>query len=94
MSVPNNSREYQSTIARFDPIKNIWTKLGILDVARGGAGVIQFNTEFIVIGGSRGAAIKDEPTESCKLNEKSIVCTPREPQLSKFERWPELMLIP
>ena len=99
MSILNNSYSFnyqgkQSTIARFDPMKNSWTKLGVLNVARGGAGVIQVNFEFIVVGGSRSSAFQDEPTESCKLSEQSMICTTREPQLSSFEHFPELMLIP
>ena len=42
---------HQSTIARFDPVQNSWTKLGNLKVARLAHGVIQVNNEFIVVGG-------------------------------------------
>ena len=93
MSIPNNSGGYQSTIARFDPIKDSWTRLGNLNVARRGHGVIQVDNEFVVVGGIRYGN-KDEPTESCKLNGQSMTCTNRGPQLSKFTTYPELMLIP
>ena len=93
MSIPNNSKEEQSTIARFDPIKNSWTKLGNLKVARYEHGVIQVDNEFIVVGGDRDGD-EDEPTESCKLNGQSMTCTIREPQLSNFVRDTELMLMP
>ena len=100
MSIPNISyraNNYsggsQSTIARFDPIENSWTKLGNLKVARRGHGVIQVNNEFIVVGGNRYSD-EDEPTESCKLNGQSMTCTTREPQLSDFTLYPELMLMP
>ena len=93
MSIPNNSQESQSAIARFDPMENSWTKLGSLKVARTGHGVIQVDNEFIVVGGWRDGK-EDEPTESCKLFGQSMTCTTREPQLSKFTRYPELMLIP
>ena len=93
MSIPNNSGKEQSTIARFDPIQNSWTKLGNLEVARNGHGVIQIGNEFIVVGGTRKSD-KDEPTESCKLNGQSMTCATREPSLSKFTYYPELMLIP
>ena len=92
MSIPNNSKEPQSTIARFDPIGNNWTKLGNLKVARYGHGVIQVDNEFIIVGGGDGLS-GDEPTESCKLNRQSIICTTREPQLSQFTYYAELMLI-
>ena len=86
----NNSGGFQSTIARFDPIENTWTKLGSLKVARKEHGVIQIDNEFIVVGGDQYNA----PTESCKLNLLSMTCTTREPQLSYFAFYPELMLIP
>ena len=93
MSIPNNSKEYLSTIARFDPIENSWTKLGNLKVPRRGHGVIQVDNEFVVLGGIRYGH-KDEPTESCKLNGQSITCSTREPKLYNFAYYPELMLIP
>ena len=92
MSILNYSKDPQSTIARFDPIENTWTKLGNLNVAREGHGVIQVNNEFIVVGGSQSSG-EDEPTESCKLNGQSMICTTREPKLSRFSFYPELMLI-
>ena len=93
MSILIYSKEHQSTIARFDPIENSWTKLGDLNVARAGHGVIQVNTEFIVVGGSRNGN-KDEPTETCKLKQQTMICTTREPSLSKFTFFTELMRIP
>ena len=92
MSIPNNSGGSQSTIARFDPIENSWTELGNLKVARYGHGVIQVDNEFIVVGGHLDGA-EEEPTESCKLNGQSMTCTTREPQLSHFSFYPELMLV-
>ena len=101
MSIPNNSPGskfisygFRSAIARFDPIKNSWTKLGNLKVAREKLGVIQVDNEFIVVGGMRDGWFDLLPTESCKLNGQSMTCTTREPQLSKFDFYPELMLIP
>ena len=93
--MPNNSGEHQSTIARFDPIENSWTKLGNLKVPRLGHGVIQIDNEFIVVGGCKNAHCTDSvATESCKLNGQSMICTTREPQLSDFSHYPELMPIP
>ena len=92
LSILNYSKERQSTIARFDPIENSWTKLGNLNVARSGHGVIQVYNKFIVVGGLDGIA-GSEPTESCKLNRQSMICTRREPQLSLFIYYPELMLV-
>ena len=85
---------YQSTIARFDPIQNSWTKLGDLTMDRDGHGVIVVENEFIVVGGNRNGK-EDEPTESCKLqNEQSMNCTQREPHLATFTLYPELLFIP
>ena len=93
LSILNYSKERQSTIARFDPIENSWTKLGDLKVARHGHGVIQVYNEFIVVGGSQ-IGNKNKPTESCKLKQQTMICTTREPSLSTFSYFPELMLIP
>ena len=102
MSIPNNSPGsniisygFRSAIARFDPIKNSWTKLGNLKVARDQLGVIQIDNEFIVVGGVRDHKIskEDEPTESCKLDGQSMTCTTREPRLFLFSFYPELMLV-
>ena len=87
------SKEQQSTIARFDPIENSWTKLGDLNMARSGQAVTQVDNEFIVVGGSQSGN-KDEPTESSKLKQQTMICTTREPSLSKFTFFPELMLNP
>ena len=98
MLVPNISYAakgagQQSTVARFDPTKNSWTKLGDLKFARSGLGVIQVDNEFIVVGGMRVGGV-DEPTESCKLNGQSMTCTTREPKLLDFMYYPELMFMP
>ena len=89
MSIPNNSGGSQSTIARFDPIKNSWTELGDLKVPRTGHGVVQVDNEFIVVGGKGNC-----PTESCKLNGQSMTCITREPKLDNFFHYPVLMVIP
>ena len=89
-----------SEIVRFDPIEDIWTKLGDLKVPREGHGVILVDNEFVVVGGVRGnthaheKVLLDEPTESCKLTGDSMTCTMREPKLKKCKVYPELMLIP
>ena len=99
MSTINKSRESQSTIARFDPIQNNWSELGILNVARSAHGVIQVDNEFIVIGGLKdqigvGFGVNESYlTESCKLYEKSIKCSTREPKLSGFAYYPELIRV-
>ena len=91
MSIPNYIKSELSTIARFDPIENSWTKLGNLKMARRGHGVIQVDNEFIVVGGWSDNYVL-LPTESCKLNGKSMICTKRKPDLNLFVWYPELML--
>ena len=96
MSVTNKSGKAQSTIARFDPIERSWSKLGDLNVSRYGHGVIQVDSYFIVVGGSRNNNIGDDidcSTELCRLNEQSMICTTRKPELTKFTLYSEVMLI-
>ena len=75
----------ESTIARFHPVENIWTYLGKLNVARSGHGVIQFDDEFIIVGGERDSE-EEEPTESCEFSGHSMTCTIRRPYLGLI-RW-------
>ena len=84
---------FQSDIARFDPDEDSWARIGYLHGTRAGHGVIQVGNEFIVVGGSRDED-EDIPTESCKLNGQSMICTTREPQLNHFSYYAELMLLP
>ena len=79
----------QSTIARFDPVKNSWEVLGNLKEKRHGHSVIKVDNEFIVVGG-----VSMKRTESCKLDGQSMVCTTRQPKTWKFAHYPELMLMP
>ena len=67
--------------------------MGDLNEPRSAHGVIQVDNEFIVVGGSRDDD-KDESTESCIFIQQSMICTTREPQLSTFTAYPELMLFP
>ena len=92
LSIPNNSGGYESTIGRFDPIENSWTKLGYLNSAGEGHGVIQVDNEFIVVGGYDDRA-SSEPTESCKLNlSQLMICTTTELHLQSFVYYPELIM--
>ena len=74
-----NSGSKVSSIVRFDPIQNIWTKLGDVQKGRFAHGVIQVESEFIVSGGDGTF-----PTESCKLKNDSMTCIKRKPTLSDF----------
>ena len=56
--------------------------------------MIQVDNEFIVVGGNTHTRnSEDEPTESCIFNQQSMICTTREPKLSKFTYYPELMFV-
>ena len=84
MLKPNNSGNFfpdsRKEIARFDPIRNSWTKLGELNSARNAHRVIQADNQFIVIGG-----FGNRTTESCRISgEFSMKCNAREPQLLDF----------
>ena len=88
----HQSGEILSIIARFDPVKNSWAKIGDLNVARAGHGVIQVRNEFIVVGGvQKDNYLKLIPTESCNLKANSVICTLREPNLYLFTSFPELI---
>ena len=63
-------------------------------MARKGHGVIQVDNEFIVVGGCIDYYCSKVPASSCKLNGQSMTCTSREPQLSQFEQYAELVLVP
>ena len=69
-------------------------------MAGSGLGVIQVDNEFIVVGGERCCSLltgdRYEPTESCKINQHSMICATREPIFARpsFAVYPELMLIP
>ena len=98
MLIPKNSApHYLKPIARFDPIKNSWTWLDTLKVARYGHSVIQVDNKFIVVGGQNGPYIGNFISiESCKLEGQKMMCTTREPQLEgiKTTEYPELILMP
>ena len=97
LSVPNNSSPL-STIARFDPIKNSWTKMGDLKTPRYGHSVVQVDNKFIVYGGQQGYhAGNFISTESCELHGQKMVCAEREPRenykLNAPTEYPELIIM-
>ena len=88
------SKSVSDIIAIFDPVLNVWTELAKLKRARLGHGVIQTDNEFIVVGGEGEIwTSKKMPTESCKFNGQSLICTDRVPNLVEFQSFPELKLI-
>ena len=79
---------YKSTIAKFTPRLNKWTKLGSLRSPRYSHGVVGVNNHFVVVGGG-----DIHPTESCTLNGDKMRCTGRLPSLKYFTWYPELFAV-
>ena len=77
--------------ASFDTKSRQWKKLGHLNQARYGNGVINQQGQFIVVGGNSYSE-KLRITERCYLENESIQCTTIEPVLDVY--YPELMLVP
>ena len=80
-----------NTIASFDTNRKQWKKLGQLNQARRGHGVIIQEGQFLVVGGGQ---LRSFGTERCQLNDRSIQCTTVEPKLSGYYYYPELMSVP
>ena len=69
----SSCRQKEPTVASFDPIENVWTEVGKLQVARSYLGVVQLDESFLVIGGdNRGQRFSpldtDPKIESCNLS--------------------------
>ena len=77
-----------SIIAKFDPTKNVWTKLGNLQFSRHAFGAIETQKQFLVMGGE-----DKKRTEMCTLTGESIKCKSREPTLNNFKLYPALMVV-
>ena len=77
-----------STIAKFDPKKNIWTMLTNLQFSRHGFGVIEIEKMFVVLGGE--GQIR---SEICQFTSKGLGCKSREPTLTSFKNYPATMKI-
>ena len=76
-------------IARFETLTKQWEKLGELNQARHGHGVIFQKGDFIVVGGR-----DTKKTERCSLHGNSIQCTNVDPELDDYAFYPEMMLVP
>ena len=77
-----------STIAEFDPKKNIWTMLTNLQFSRHGFGVIEIEKKFVVLGGE--GKIR---SELCQYGMNGLECKSREPTLTSFKNNPAMMKI-
>ena len=78
-----------TTIAKFNPVSNEWTKLGSLQHDRHAFGIIEVHTKYLVMGGQG-----EMRTETCELKNEKIECTSREPTLNEFRFYPALMIVP
>ena len=76
-------------IAAFDTTSKQWKRLGQLNQARRGHGVILHQGQFIVVGGKYPLG-----TERCILNGDSIQCTTVDPELENYKYYPEMMSVP
>ena len=77
-----------STVAKFDPTKNSWTKLGNLQFSRHLFGVLEIQKHFLIIGGEG-----KKRTEVCIVTGEKIKCKSREPTLNNFQCYPALMVV-
>ena len=77
-----------TTIAKFNPTTNIWTKLGNLQFSRYAFGAIEIQKQFLIMGGEG-----KKRTETCTITGKSIKCKSREPTLNNFQNYPALMVV-
>ena len=82
-------------VASFDTKSRQWKKLGHLNQARYGNGVIVRQGQFVVVGGiGNSNSEKLRSTERCYFENESIQCTTTEPVLDVYYQYPELMLVP
>ena len=83
-----NKKVSISTVAKFNPTKNFWTKLGNLQFSRHVFGVVEIQKHFLILGGEG-----KKHTEVCVVTGEKIKCKSREPILSDFQFYPALMVI-
>lgn len=70
---PHKEGTLMSTIARYEPDNDTWTKLGDLNTARERHDAIITQGIFLIAGDS------DVPTEKCQLKGDAMRCTDQEP---------------
>ena len=77
-----------TTVAKFNPTKNIWTKLGNLQFSRHGFGAIETQKQLLIMGGEG-----KKRTEICVITGEKVKCKSREPTLNDFLYYPAMMVI-
>ena len=84
----NDKKLSISTVAKFGPIKNVWTKIGNLQFSRHGFGAVEIQKHFLVMGGEG-----KKRTEICVITGEKVKCKSREPTLNNFLHYPAMMVI-
>ena len=79
----------ESLIAKFGTTTRQWSNLGNLVTGRHSHGAIFDGAHFIVIGGYRDAYT----TEKCSLSGSTMTCKQQEPELNRYQEYPELFLV-
>ena len=77
-----------STVAKFNPSKNIWTKLGNLQFSRHRFGAIETQKQFLIMGGEG-----KKRSELCEVTGETIKCKSSEPTLNNFQLYPAMMVV-
>ena len=78
-----------SVIAKFDSTTRQWSNIGNLMTGRDHHSAIFDGSYFLVVGGLGGSF----KTEKCSLVGSSMTCEQQEPELVKYEAYPELFLV-
>ena len=83
-------------IAAFDTTSKQWKRLGQLNQARRGHGVIDHQGQFIVVGGETTGSLKNSAfsTERCIWKNDYIKCKTVDPELEEYISYPEMMSVP
>ena len=94
-----DSKWSSGIIAAFSTVTKQWKKMGELNTARDGHGVIIQREEFIITGGrhhtkSGNNNIWSLSTERCTLTGDKIDCVDVGPHLNDYWIYPEMMHVP
>ena len=79
-----------SVIAKFDSTTREWSNIGHLITGRMVHGAIFDGSYFLVIGGFDDYY----QTEKCSFSGSTMTCTQQQPDLYRYQMYPELFLVP
>ena len=88
----DGSRRRKSTIASFDSTTRQWSYLGTLVTGREDHGATFDGKYFLVVGGFNPD--DDMKTEKCSLSNSTMTCQQQQPDLFRYEAYPELFIVP